>query len=375
MHLTLHLTNRCSLRCSYCYASPGPADMTMDTVRQAIAWAVREPSARGSNGSVGVVFFGGEPLLRRDLVRETVRHCRNIEQSSSVRFHFKLTTNGLHLDDAFFEDPNTGSVFVALSHDGTREAHDAHRVDATGCGSYDRLVPIVRRTLARKPNTPALMVVTPHTVHGYADSVQSLYAAGFRYILATLDHGATWNEHDMTVLRAQYEHLSAWYYEATRREEKFFFGPFEVKIASHVRPAGVHQERCDLGRRQVSVAPDGALYPCVQFVGQPSWRIGDVARGIDTEAMRRIDDLRGKEDEACASCAVRLRCNHRCGCVNVRATGALATVAPSVCAHERMVIEAADDVAARLFRVRAPMFLQKHYNDFYPLVSAVEDAS
>ncbi len=375
MHLTLHLTNRCSLRCTYCYASPGHADMAMDTVRQAIAWAIQSRSGDASNENVGVVFFGGEPLLRRDLVRETVRHCQSIERTSSVRFHFKMTTNGLHLDDEFFEAPDTGRVFVALSHDGTKEAHDAHRVDATGCGSFDRLVPIVRRTLAHRPNTPSLMVVTPRTVHSYAESVQSLYAAGFRYILATLDHGAAWNEHHVAALRAQYTRLSTWYYEAMRREEKFFFSPFEVKIASHVRPTGVHQERCDLGRRQVSVAPDGRLYPCVQFVDQESWCIGNVLGGIDAEARRRIDRTRAKEDETCASCAVRLRCNHRCGCVNVRATGTLSNVPASVCAHERIVLEAADEVAARLFRVRDPMFLQKHYNDFYPLVSAVEDAT
>jgi uncharacterized protein len=376
VHLTLHLTSRCNLRCSYCYVGKSnQSDMSVNTMRRAIEFAANERKAHGDSEGVGVVFFGGEPLLQRELIRETVRYCRDLETQGMPRFHFKVTTNGTLLDDAFFTDPDTGDVFAAISHDGIREAHDAHRVDIEGLGTFDCLAPKLRVALRHRPNTPVMMVVTPSTVQHYADSVQWLYAQGFRYILVTIEVGATWSERTLDELARQYRQLAKWYYEATRREEKFFFSPFEVKIASHINPGGCWKERCELGRRQLSVGTDGRLYPCVQFVGDRDWCIGHVNEGVDATKRRELDRIRVEEEEACRSCAIRSRCNHHCGCANLRSTGRMDRVAPAQCAHERIVLPVADELASKLYRVRDAMFIQKHYNAFYPLVSAVEDFS
>jgi uncharacterized protein len=378
MHLTLHLTERCNLRCRYCYGGTGGGrDMTIDTMQRAIKIAAQEHRCRGAEQGLGVVFFGGEPLLRRDLIAETVRHCRSMEPSLGVRFHFKMTTNGLLLDDAFYSDPDTRDVFVALSHDGVREAHDAHRVDRRGKGSFDALEAIVGRLLAYRPYAPALMVITPQTVGRYAASVDFLFQQGFRYIIPTLDYGADWEEADLKILDQQYRALASWYYQMSCQEKKFFFSPFEVKIASHVRPDGCWKERCDLGQRELSVAWDGRFFPCVQFVSSAlgrQWCIGDVQRGMDEPARQRLARLRSEEDAACEKCAVRHRCNHHCGCVSLRTTGRVDRVSPVLCAHERILLPIADQLAERLFRKRNRLFIHKHYNEFFPLVSAVEDA-
>jgi len=374
MHLTLHLTARCNMRCAYCYAAPHEGgDMTLDVATAAIALARERIDCANPGQSLGVIFFGGEPLLMRNLIKRTVRHCKKLEEATGQLFHYKITTNGMLLDEKFLTDPDTGEIFVAMSFDGVREAHDACRVDAGGAGTYDRLVEKAGLLLKHKPYAPVMMVTTPRTVKHFADSVQHAYTLGFHYLITSLNYAADWTERDMAELGRQYRRLADWYYRETAKEEKFYFSPFEVKIASHVFPGSCRKERCELGQRQISVAPDGRLFPCVQFVGDDAYSIGDVWRGIDEEARKRLYDVNGEEKESCSECAVRERCNHYCGCLNRQSTGRIDRVSPVLCAHERTVLPIADKLAARLFKVRNPMFIQKHYNDLFPLISLVED--
>ncbi|HQK92298.1 MAG TPA: radical SAM protein [Armatimonadota bacterium] len=379
MHLTLHLTARCNLRCRYCYAAPhAGGDMTPEVLRAAIDMAVAMNQRERPGLSLGIVFFGGEPLLRRDLIHQALAWCREIETSTGQLFHYKITTNGTLLDEEFLTSPETRDVFVAMSHDGLRESHDAHRVDAAGQGTFDRLEPVIDRLLARRPYAPVLLVTNPDTVQYFANSVRYLHRRGFTYLITTPNYGAEWDERSLAELRRQYQSLGGWYYEAMMREEKFYFSPFEVKIGSHVRPGSCKAERCELGRTQISVAPNGKLYPCVQFVGDGTddeYAIGDVFSGIDAEARWRLYAANGEEKESCAECAIRDRCNHYCGCLNRQATGRIDRVSPVLCAHERIVIPIADRVAERLFKKRNALFIHKHYNELYPIVSLLEDTS
>jgi uncharacterized protein len=377
MHLTLHLTARCNLRCHYCYDSRhSGGDMDFDTIRAAVDLGLQESRRGASHASLGLVFFGGEPLLRRDLIGEAVRLCRRIETETGQSFHFKVTTNGSLLDEAFLTDPDTREVFVALSHDGVRPAHDAHRVDTRGHGTFDLLDAKIDLLLRHNPYAPVMMTVTPRTVVHYADSVDYLFRRGFRYLICSLDYGATWHQTHLRELGRQYRRLADWYVALTDAEEKFYFSPFEVKISSHIHPGSCRADRCELGRRQISVAPNGRLYPCVQFVHDgrdDTYCLGSVASGLDRAARDRLRELSSEEKAECAECAVRERCNHYCGCLNKQATGRLDLVSPVLCAHERIVLPIADRVAARLYRRRSPIFIQKHYNDLYPLLSLIED--
>src|SRR5512135_2413739 len=129
MHLTLHLTSRCNLRCRYCYAAPADQDMSLETATAAI-------SKLAVGDDCGVIFFGGEPLLRKDLIAALLEWC---ERKNPRRFHYKVTTNGTLLDDEFLDLADRHGLLVAISHDGAREAHDALRVWPSGVGTYDDL--------------------------------------------------------------------------------------------------------------------------------------------------------------------------------------------------------------------------------------------
>ncbi len=352
--------------------------MMLDTAKSAVDLAARSLDTEFPDQSLGIIFFGGEPLLKRDLIIDVMRYCREVEARSGRMFHFKITTNGLLLDDEFLTDPLTSEVFVAFSHDGVRAAHDHNRVDAGGTGSFDMLEPKIGLLLKHKPYAPVMMVVTPDTVRYYADSVQYLFERGFRYIICSLDYGSDWQEKHVRELDRQYKLLADWYYRETMNEEKFYFSPFEVKISSHIFPGSCRAERCELGKRQISVAPNGRLYPCVQFVGDGSdetYAIGDVLSGIDDRARIKLYAANAEEKSTCADCAIRDRCNHYCGCLNMQSTGSIDTVSPVLCAHERIVLPIADKLAARLYAKKSAIFIQKHYNEMFPLISLVEDST
>jgi len=379
MHATLHLTARCNLRCRYCYAAPHQGgDMSMEIAEAAVDLASETCRREEPEQSVGVIFFGGEPLLRRELIKQTVRYCRRKSERTGQSFYFKLTTNGVLLDEAFLTRDPTSEIFVALSHDGVPAAHDLHRVDRAGDGTAGRLQPKMDLLLRHKPYAPVMLVTTPETVRYYAESVTYLFERGFRYLICSLNYGAAWSRATLDELQRQYGRLIDWYEERTRAEDKFYFSPFDTKIATHVFPGSCRRERCELGQRQISVAPTGRLFPCVQFVGdggESEFAIGDVWRGIDEQRRAALYERNAQEKDDCVACAIRERCNHFCGCLNRQATGSIEQVSPVLCAHEQMALKAADRVAERLFRGRNAMFIQRQYNELFPLVSLAEDVS
>ena len=350
--------------------------MTADTARAAVDLALRLSGQQSHLQSLGIIFFGGEPLLRPNLILETIRYCREIESRTGQLFHFKLTTNGALLDEKFLTDPLTADVFVALSHDGVQAAHDRHRVDVSGNGTFERLLPVIDLLLSHKPYAPVMLVTTPQTVSWYAESIRYLFACGFRYLICSMDYGTPWSRRALKELERQYGELATWYETQTAQEEKFYFSPFDVKIASHIFPGSCRHERCELGRRQLSIAPSGRIFPCVQFVGngeESEWCIGDVETGVDEARRERLYQANAMEKDSCQSCAIRERCNHFCGCLNRQATGFLNQVSPVLCEHEKITLQIADRLAERLFRRKSSMFIQKQYNELYPLVSLVED--
>lgn len=372
MHLTLHLTRGCNLRCSYCYSPPaaGPA-MTLDTGRQALRLG-----AGITDGSCGIVFFGGEPLLHKDLIRDIVAEARAMQRRGEGRFHFKLTTNGLLLDDAFLEYALHEDILIAMSFDGVRDAHDRYRRTADGSPSFDLLLPKLRRLLAVRPYASVLMVVNPDTVPRMADSVSFLLDEGCRYLIVSLNYAGSWSEMELEELRAQLERLGELYLQWTRDGRKFYLSPFEVKLASHIHGEEVCKEHCELGIRQISVDPQGFLFPCVQFTAAgpvSSWCIGDVRTGVYETKRNRLRDQSQAEKMPCRNCAIRRRCHNTCGCLNWQTTGTVNNVSPILCRYEQMLIPIADRVGETLYREQNAIFLNKHYNPSYTMLSLLED--
>ncbi len=363
MHITLHLTNRCNLACRYCYAKPGTQDMTLETAIAAIQQCARGPNC-------GIIFFGGEPLLRQDLIRDVIHWC---EEQGSHRFHYKVTTNGLLLDQAFLDEAEKTRLFVAMSHDGVREAHDFLRTGVSGTGSFDALLPKLELLLARRPYSPIMMTVNPETVDHFADSVEWLQSKGAQYLICSLNYAGAWTDATLRKLNRQYRRLEKWHLANYLAERKMYFSPFDKRIATRVFCD--RTTSCLCGKRQISVAPDGGLFPCVQFVGHPEYQIGTATAGINETRRQEIFAQNEADKPVCAGCALAPRCHNKCGCLNFQTTGSISGLPPILCEHERMVYPIADRLAEHLFKERDAMFIQRHYNPAFPVLSFLEDMS
>ncbi|HLP01095.1 MAG TPA: radical SAM protein [Opitutaceae bacterium] len=373
MHLTLHLTTACNLRCDYCYSPPRTAPaMSLETGRHAL-----ELGARLNSGSCGIVFFGGEPLLCKPLIRDLVTAAREMERRRAGAFHFKITTNGLLLDEEFLEFSLRENVLVAMSFDGARAAHDRHRCLPDGGPTYDALLAKLRLLLRARPYASVLMVVNPDSAAHLVESVEFLLGEGARYVIISLNYAAAWTERSFSVLQSQCETLADRYIDWTREGRKFYLSPFEVKLSSHINRHCYRKERCELARRQLSVDPQGFLFPCVQFTAagpRSPWCVGHVDTGIDETVRARLHAESETDKAFCRECAIRERCNNSCGCLNWQTTGSTDRVSPVLCRYEQMLVPLADRIGRALYGERNALFLHKHYNAAYPVLSLLEDA-
>ncbi len=356
MNLTLHLTADCNLRCRYCYETHGADRMTWDTARQAVDLAY----ACGHDQN-GFSLFGGEPLLERALVEKICRYAREQALARGVSVRFKMTTNGTLLDESFLRFAGDHDLEIALSHDGLLQ--DRQRLTRDGRPTRAKLEPVVDLLLLYQPNAVALQTVTPATVSGMAESVAWLYERGFTRINTAIDYrpNAGWDDGSLAVLKEQYEAVADLMEAHFDDERPLQFLPFLTKIAAylHDRPCLA----CRLGMRQPSVAPDGSLYPCNQFLHLPAYGMGHVSTGIDGAKQRAIYEASLAPEQDCAGCAIIDRCRHHCACLNFSLTGDMHTVAPVQCEHERILIPIADDLAARLYEKHSARFLLNYRED------------
>jgi len=373
MHLTLHLTTDCTMRCTYCYAPPSPGSlMTEATARKAMEFARSCPGRRR-----GILFYGGEPLLRKDVIQSTIKAGREMESGRDFTFYFRATTNGTLLDREFLDYARDSGLLLTLSMDGVREAHDMHRVTAGMQGTYPVVAGKARLLLEYQPCAPVMMTVTPGTVRYYSASVAHLFELGFRCIQVTLDYGSIWHEEELEILQGEFANTAALYKKLTLGEKKFYLDPFERKLAGRIQGRNSQCQGCHLGYRQLSVSCSGELYPCIQFVGNGGSRkkfvIGDVWNGIDEKKREELFLQSLDEPEECRHCALSGRCEHTCGCVNFFTTGSVNRVSPLLCRTEQILVPIADRLGEELFALKAPMFLQKHYNPAYPVLSMLDD--
>ena len=358
MNMTFHLTDACNMACKYCFQTRSPHSMTEETARKAV-----DLSVNSASGSTGICFFGGEPLLLKDTIINTVNYCGTIGHRSGHRFVFKLVTNGTLLDEDFLQFADAGKIGIALSHDGLMQ--DDSRIFPDGTGSASLLEGKIGLLLTHQPDAVVMCTVQPESVSKFADSVEWLFAKGFRKIYTTPAVGdkALWTDASLQQLDEQYRRISGLYIDWTTRGERFSFPGFDTKIEAHIMGEEYRHRTCRFGWKQVSVAPDGSIYPCVQFVGEQEYLMGDVFSGISGKKKEYVITQGKKEPVSCGTCAVRTRCKYNCCCRNKQMTGEIDQVSPFTCTHEQMLIRYADESANALFRQRDMTFIKRQYEN------------
>lgn len=353
----LHVAHDCNLRCKYCFAETGDFGtgkrMVMDaeTAKKAIDFVVKRSGVRKN---IEIDFFGGEPLLAMDTVKETIEYAKNFPEKN---FRFTITTNGVALDDEIIEYINENMSNVVLSLDGRKSINDEMRPAPNGKGSFDVIVPKFQKLVEdRRPTGKDYYVRGTFTKKNldFANDVIEMYKLGFDQLSVEPVVAESLDNIDSPVHRAiveEYalneEHLPAIYREYVRLAEEMLstrdFNFFHFNIDLEQGPCVIKRLRgCGAGFEYVAVTPDGEVYPCHQFVGNPDYLMGNVFTGeFNDEIASKFGELNVYTRPDCRDCWAKYYCSGGCSAANLAANNDIAKSYKMGCDIERKRVECA----------------------------------
>ena len=347
--LCLHVAHTCNLNCSYCFASQGRyhgerALMSLETGKKALDFLVAHS---GTRRHLEVDFFGGEPLMNFDVVKQLVAYARSLEPATGKQFRFTLTTNGMNIDDDVIDFCNRECHNVVLSLDGRKEIHDAARVDYQGRGSFDRVVPKFQRLVEKRGGRNYYMRGTfTHRNPDFLKDIHTMLDLGFTElsmepVVCAPDDPAALTAEDREIVMKQYEELALLMDERRREGRPFTFYHYMIDLTGgpciYKRISG-----CGSGTEYLAVTPTGDLYPCHQFVGEERFRLGSLDEGLTrTDIQDEFASVNVYTRPECRECWARLYCAGGCAANAWHATGSINGVYEAGCELFRKRMECA----------------------------------
>lgn len=347
--MCLHIAHDCNLACKYCFAGEGEycgdrSLMSFEVGKQAFDFLIANS---GTRKNLEVDFFGGEPLMNFEVVKQLVAYAREQEKIHNKNFRFTLTTNGVLLDEEVMDFANKEMYNVVLSLDGRKETNDRMRVSRNGKGSYDLIVPKFKEMVKRRGDKEYYIRGTyTHYNTDFTKDILHMADLGFTKlamepVVASPDAPYALKEEDLPVLFDQYEKLAA---EMVRREKNgkgftFFHYMIDLEGGPCIakRIAG-----CGVGTEYVAVTPWGDLYPCHQFVGDENYLLGNVFDGITNEEVRsRFKMCNIYTRPQCNDCFARLYCSGGCSANSYHATGKIEGIYELGCELHRKRVDCA----------------------------------
>ncbi len=352
--LCLHVSHTCNLNCSYCFASQGKyngerAIMSFETGKRALDFLIENS---GTRKNLEVDFFGGEPLMNWQVVKDLVEYARKIEKEKNKNFRFTLTTNGVLIDDDVIEFSNREMSNVVLSLDGRKEVHDRFRVDYAGNGSWEKIVPKFQKFVEKRGNRDYYMRGTfTHNNVDFLKDIEKMLELGFTelsmepVVCAPGDEGELTKE-DLPVLFEQYEKLAELMIKRKKEGRPFTFYHYMIDLSGgpciYKRISG-----CGSGTEYMAVTPWGDLYPCHQFVGDEKFKLGNIWDGVDNKEIQdEFKSCNVYEREECRTCWARLYCSGGCAANAYHSTGSIRGIYKYGCELFKKRMECAIMVAA-----------------------------
>lgn len=346
--LCLHVSHDCNLGCEYCFASKGDYKsgrrlMTKDIALKAVDYLVDNSSGRHN---IEIDFFGGEPLMNFDTVKEVVAYGRKLENKTGKKFYFTITINGTLLDDERIIFINENMDNVVISIDGRKEIHDSIRYDRNRKGTYDKIVPLAQKLVGGR-NGKNYFVRGTFTSRNkdFSKDVMHLASLGFREISVEPVVGSGdelfINEEDVPAILNEYENFAVEYLKYLQGGNSFRFYHFNLNL--YEGPCIYKRiTACGAGFEYLAVSPEGHLYPCHQFVGQKEFIIGDIFNGIGNIKLK--DNFKSNSiltKEKCRDCWAKLFCSGGCHANAWYSNGNITEPNETACTLQKKRIECA----------------------------------
>ena len=332
--LCLHVAHTCNLNCAYCFASQGKyqgerALLSLEVGKRAMDFLIENS---GHRRNLEVDFFGGEPMMNFEMVKELVAYARVREKEAGKNFRFTFTTNGVLIDDDMIDFVNREMSNVVLSLDGRKEIHDRYRVDYAGNGSWEKIVPKFQKLVQARGNKNYYMRGTfTHANPDFLKDIETMLDLGFTelsmepVVCAPEDPSALTKE-DLEIVKEQYEKLAELMLKRHRQGNPFTFYHYMIDLKGgpciYKRVSG-----CGSGTEYMAVTPWGDLYPCHQFVGEEAFKLGNIWDGVtNTETQDEFGNCNVYTRPECQDCWAKLYCSGGCAANAYHATGAITGV-------------------------------------------------
>ena len=345
--LCLHIAHDCNMCCKYCFAGEGEYSgdrslMSFEVGKRALDFLIEQS---GSRKNLEVDFFGGEPLLNFDVVKQLVAYARSIEKEKGKNFRFTLTTNGVLLNDEVMEWANKECYNVVLSLDGRKETNDRMRRTRNDKGTYDLILPKFQK-MAKERNQQGYYIRGTYTHYNtdFANDILHLADLGFEQLAMEpvvtdpkMDYAL--QESDIPKLKDQYDLLAKEMCKRNREGKGFTFFHYMIDLEGgpciYKRISG-----CGVGTDYMAVTPWGDLYPCHQFVGDDKFLLGNVFDGVkNTDIVNEFKLCNVYSREACQDCFAKLYCSGGCSANAYHTTGKITGTCDMSCELHRKRVE------------------------------------
>ena len=354
--LCLHIAHDCNLACQYCFAEEGEyhgrrALMSFEVGKKALDFLVANS---GSRRNLEVDFFGGEPLMNWEVVKQLVEYGRSIEEANNKKFRFTLTTNGVLLNDEILDFVNKEMGNIVLSTDGRKEVHDRMRPFRNGKGSYDLIMPKFKKVAESRNQTNYYVRGTfTHYNLDFSKDVLSLADEGFKQIsvepvVASPEDAYALRTEDLPQIFEEYDKLAVEMIKREREGRGFNFFHFMIDLTGgpcvYKRLSG-----CGSGTEYLAVTPWGDLYPCHQFVGNEDFLLGNVDDGIVKKNIcEEFKQCNVYSKPKCKDCFAKLFCSGGCAANSYNFHGNINDSYEVGCEMERKRVECAIMIKAAL---------------------------
>lgn len=322
----LNIIHACNLRCKYCFADEGEYNghkgkMSLETAKKAIDYVVKRS---GPRKNIEIDLFGGEPTMMMDTIKEIIAYARENEAKWNKRIRFTMTTNATLLTDEMMDYMDKELENIILSIDGRKEVNDKVRIRFDGKGSYDQILPNIKKMVAKRDKTKA------HTVRGtftrenldFYEDVKMMVDEGFREIsiepvVLEDGHPLALRKEDLPKIFESYDKLYDELVQKKAEGKEFNFYHFKVDLNGgpcvYKRISG-----CGAGFEYVAITPQGEVYPCHQFVGKEEYKLGSIyddSYNADLGMSFKKAHIYNKPK--CRNCWARFYCSGGCQANNI----------------------------------------------------------
>ncbi|MDE5600076.1 MAG: thioether cross-link-forming SCIFF peptide maturase, partial [Oscillospiraceae bacterium] len=347
--MCLHVSHDCNLRCKYCFASTGDFGgdrklMSLETSKKSIDFLLENS---GERRNLEVDFFGGEPLMNFNVVKQTVSYAREKEKLFNKNFRFTMTTNGVLLSDDKIDYLNKEMDNIVLSLDGRREVNDNMRPKIGGAGSYDSILPKFIKLVNSRGSKDYYVrgTFTKYNID-FAKDVLHMNECGFDQlsvepVVCDCNEDYAITKDDLPKIFEQYQLLAEQIIEKKKNGSNINI--FHFMIDLNQGPCVIKRIKgCGCGNEYIAVTPDGDIYPCHQFVGMDDWKMGNVEdKIINRDIKSKFLKTTILDKQKCMDCWAKFYCSGGCNANNLQYAGDLLTPHELSCEMEKKRIECA----------------------------------